>query len=160
MAQIVLAGQLSKSELLVASSVGCMRQIAALSRGLADKHGASVDSGWQMHVDGAIGELCVCKAMGWYWPATVNTFHAPDARDVFIRCRTRHSYELIVREPDPDGVYVLVTYEGLGYVVRGWREKRDVVGHGEWWKTHGGRPGAWFVPHDALRPMELLRVGG
>lgn len=138
-------------EVLMASQIGATRHIAALKRGLNGKHGCSPESAWQVHIEGACGEQALAKCLGIYWSGSINTFkHGGDVGCYQVRTRSRHDYELIIRPGDQqDSVFFLVTGLAPNYVVRGW-----IIGRNgrqdAWWKTHGGREGAWFVPQASL----------
>ena len=148
---------LDTPELKHAAAVGAARHVAAIVRGHRDQHGAEL-GGWSIHIEGACGELAASKALGRVWPAFVNTYRSPqgDLGDgIEVRTRSRHDYELIVRVADPDRPFVLVTGIAPFFRVHGWimggEAKRP-----EWLKPHGGREPAYFVPHEALRPMDEL----
>lgn len=148
--------RLSKAEMLMASSVGAMRQISSLAAGRDDAHGAA-GNGWQMHIEGAMGELAAAKAMGRFWSGTINSFGGADmGARIQVRTRSRHDYDLIVRDNDQDDhLFILVTGEAPEYRVRGWisgsESKRDC-----WRKSPNGRPEAWFVPASALHPLVTM----
>ena len=146
---------LSSADLTRAASVGAARHIAALARGLRDKHGALADAAWQVHIEGACGELAAAKALGVEWTGTINTFKRGD--DVpggwQIRTRSRPEYELIVRPDDPDdALFLLVLGVAPHYDVKGWISGREAK-RTEWSRSHGNRPAAFFVPHAALTPL-------
>lgn len=109
----------------------------------------------QDNILGACGEMVVCKALGWFWSPTVNTFHrvADIGRNVEARTTSRQDGCLIVRDNDPDDrYYFLVIGEPLTFRVAGWMKgseaKRD-----EWIRDPGVRRKAWFVPQDKLKPL-------
>ena len=102
---------LNWNECLLAHQIGGMRQIAAMKAGREDRYGFE-GAGWNLHIEGAGGELAVCKHKFWYWKASINTFKGEaDIGDwIEVRTRSRHDYELIVRPDDNlDRLYVLVT---------------------------------------------------
>jgi hypothetical protein len=135
-----------------------MRHIAAVKAGLKDRFGAE-QGGWNLHIEGALGELAMAKHLGLFWSASVNTFHAPDL-GAFIQVRTRssHAYDLIVRmEDDKTDVFALLTGVAPEYWAHGWILGVDAQNEA-WWKTHGDRPGAWFVPKQQLRPFRDLNA--
>lgn len=148
--------RLSWNEAHVAAIAGVNRHMTSLYNARNDQHGAR-DS-WDLHVQGALGEMVVAKWLGVYWDAAVNTFKRPDlGARVQVRCRSRHDYELIVRRDDADQqLFVLVTGQPPTFFVRGFMlgvdAKRD-----EWLKDHGRREKAFFVPHAALRSPDDLR---
>lgn len=67
---------LSISEGLMAATIGVNRHLAAVKRGLENKHGANSDRAWQYHIEGACGELAVAKSLGISWSGSINTFKA------------------------------------------------------------------------------------
>lgn len=146
---------LSWHESAMASEVGRLRQLAAIKSGLLDRHGYA-GQGWSEHIEGAIGELVVAKVLGIYWDGSVNTFSRSDLPGVEVRTRSEPYYDLIVRENDKDdAVFVLVTGKCPSYVVRGWLKGREAKQQ-QWLKNHGGRPPAFFVPQEALKPLKVL----
>ena len=148
---------LTLAEVHFAVTTGAKRQLEAMRMGLKDRYGAKPSEAWGIHIEGAAGEMAVAKALGIYWQAGVNTFHDPDVGDLQVRTRSRHDYELIVRENDNDKAdFVLVTgriptFQVIGYI-RGRDAKRS-----EWLRTHGGRAPAYFVPQAALNPIRNYR---
>jgi len=149
---------LNASEMLAAAFVGVRRHVAAIARGLADKHGLTGDKdGWGLHIEGAAGEVAAAKALGRYWSASVNTFKAGyDVDGIQIRTRSQDHYDLIIRANDPsDAIFVLVTGASPNFKVHGW----ILAGDGkcdEFVQSHGNRPPAWFVPQSRLNSIESL----
>lgn len=149
---------LSKMEALMAVNVGLMRHFSSLFAGRADKHGAR--EAWDLHIEGACGELAVAKVTGAYWDAAIDVFKRPDVGGLQVRTRSRHDYELIVRVNDRDSDrFVLVTGRCPRYVIRGFIVGADAKQQ-RWLKAHGDREEAYFVPHDALTPLTALRKVG
>lgn len=149
---------LTNREIDMAAHCGVMRNIAAI----VDKREARIPSDeahWNSHVEGALGEVAVAKVLGRYWSPSCNVFRAPDiGRNIGVRTRSKHTYDLIVRpDDDPDCYYVLVTgiapeYRVHGYM-RGHEARRDA-----WWKDYGDKQlPAWFVPQSALYDINDLR---
>ena len=138
-----------------AAMVGLMRQIDAIRKGLPDAHGCNPEDGWDAHVGGACGEMALAKTLDVYWDCSVNTFKSQgDVGGREVRTRSKHDYDLIVRESDPeDRTYWLVTGVAPNFRVHGWI-KGDEARRDEWWKNHGGRGYAWFVPQQSLWPIE------
>lgn len=149
---------LTWSECLLASQIGMLRQIESLKKGLPDKHGFD-GLGWDVHIEGAMGELAVAKYLGVYWSGSVNTFkNLPDVDSLEIRTRSKPEYELIVRENDSDdSVFVLVTGKCPKYTLVGCIPGAQAKSP-QWRKTHGGRPPAYFVPHSALLPVAEIII--
>lgn len=144
-------------EVMTASLVGVMRQVASLKD--RRNHIAGMDAiGWTEHIEGACGEAAVAKAVGVYWSSHVNNFTGDDLPGMQIRTRRRHDWDLIVRPSDDDHArWVLVTGKCPAYRVRGWIFGRDAKRE-EWLRDHGDRPPAYFVPAAALRDMSELEA--
>lgn len=148
---------LTGSEVLLGAMCGLQRHMEALRKGLPDRHGYEGD-GWGVHIEGACGELAFAKAAGLYWNGSVNTFKVGgDVSGIEVRTRSRHDYELLIRPNDhDDAAYVLVTGKVPDFRVHGWLSGREAKQHSEWLQRHGNRPGAYFVPHDALHGLAEL----
>lgn len=147
---------LTRPELLLGAQIGSLRHIAAVKDGRRDQHGFTGD-GWGIHIEGALGEIALCKALGIYWPATVNSFGKADAlRDVQIRTRSRNDYDLIVRDGDkPHERFVLVTGLHGNYMIRGWILGAEAM-QPQYRATHGDREEAYFVPAIALSSIKTM----
>jgi hypothetical protein len=147
---------LNSHEVGAAVRVGALRHWEAVRGGMADCHGFEGD-GWGVHIEGALGEMAAAKSLNIYWDGSVNTFKADDLAGIQVRTRSQESYELIVRPSDSDNAaYVLVTGKYGKYDVRGWIRGKDAKRE-EWLANHGSRPPAYFVPHQALKPIEELK---
>jgi len=142
-------------ELEQAATVGVKRACEALRDGRRNKAG-QVGVSLLDHVNGAIGEYVAAKALNITWTGSVNTFTSePDLAPCFeVRTRSLHWHDLIIRPSDEDGrVFLLVTGTmDTGYMAHGGIKARDGK-RVEWLKTHGNRPGAYFVPQSELIPM-------
>jgi hypothetical protein len=151
--------QLDRYELFNAAFTGVLRHLSSLYRGSPDAHGYNGEDGWTKHIEGAAGEVAAAKACNLFWGGSVNTFKGAGDVGIFeVRTRSRHDYELLVRPDDDDKrVFVLVTGRAPKFVVRGWMRAGDAK-RDKWKHSHGGRPPAYFVPHDQLRPLEDLLV--
>lgn len=144
-------------EVAMASHVGWMRQLKAMTAGKVDRHGYD-GAGWSEHCEGACGEMALAKGLRIYWDGSVDTWAAHDLPGLQVRTRSKHDYELIVRPVDADdSPWVLVTGKAPSYWVRGWMLGSEAK-RPEWMQSHGGRPAAYFVPHSALRPVDELRA--
>lgn len=147
---------LNWEELDVAAHVGARRNIEALRRGWAPHRRLGYHDlpGWQGHIEGAAGEIALAKTLNRHWSAHVNTFKVGgDVGAVQVRTRSRHDYELIVRDEDRDeDWFVLVTGTAPAFRVHGYIRGRDAK-RPEWRQEHGGFVPAFFVPHEALRAL-------
>lgn len=149
---------LTIGELHLAAQNGCLRQIESIVKGLPDKHGFE-GSGWNIHIEGAAGEIAAAKALGIYWGGSVNTFRSQNDIGKFeVRTATQSNYRLIVREQDKDSnVYILVTGSAPSFDVRGWVYGKEAKVH-KYLNAPVGRPAAYFVPQSDLRSIDELRL--
>lgn len=141
----------------MAAGVGLERQLRALADRRPDRHGfvpKDGDTGWSLHIEGACGEVAVAKVLNRFWNGSVDSFKSGgDVGDVQVRTRSRHEYELIVRQDDRDSdVFILVTGRAPTFRVVGYILGRDAK-RPEFEQRHGNRPAAYFVPHSVLTPL-------
>lgn len=142
-------------------AVAAERDGSARRQGLRDRHGASPEptKGYQLHLLGVAGEVAFARFQGLDdFVPTVDTFRSmPDVEDFEVRCRSRHSYDLLVRSDDEvSKKYVLATCEGISEVyVWGWAEGEHAKQE-RFLQTYGGREPAYFVPKRELQPLDLL----
>lgn len=153
---------LSLAEMLHGANLGVIRQYESFKSGGKHKHGfysSNLDP-LCINVQGAIGELVVAKARDTYFMPTVNTFKEADiGKNVQVRMRTKHEWQLIVRDDDdPDHIFVHVTGGGPTYCIRGWAYGRDVM-KPEYRQNHGNRIESWFIPEEALNPFQIKIKG-
>lgn len=154
------AVMLTRMEAAMALHVGVMRHMTSVFRGRQDRHGAALS--WDLHLEGACGELAYCKHAGIFWDGSIDVFKRPDiGGSIQIRTRSRHDYELIVRDDDADtDWFVLITGRMPRFEIRGCLRGADAK-RAEWRQTHGDREAAFFVPTKELLGVErLLRVEG
>lgn len=147
-------------EVELAALVGTKRQLQNLMKNRADKHGAPRDKGWQVHIEGACGEMAVAKWRRHYWSGNLGDLKADDVGRLQVRTAMEHNYRLIVHDDDADDrAFILVTGMAPRFVIRGWIWGRHAKRQ-EWWAdpTKGNRA-AYFVPQSALRPMARLSRG-
>lgn len=149
--------RLSPQEMMQGAWIGVLRQVKNVQVGRKAAYGAGVSNDWQLHIEGAIGELVVSKALGLYWSGALN-FRADDLDGVQVRSSSRAGASLILHPDDPDdAAFVLVTGINGEYVLPGWQIAARVKRQ-EFWMDRGrnGRP-AYFVPQSELRPLSELR---
>lgn len=148
---------LTPSELTMAAACGCQRNIEAIRKKLKPAYGFAEEYSWNIHIEGACGEVAAARVLSLFWSPTVNTFSAPDiSHNIQIRTRSSHTYDLIVRRKDnPNNLYVHVTGKAPEFLIHGYilgaKARRD-----EWEQRYGGRPPAWFVPRTALKAIDGL----
>ena len=152
---------LTNRELTMAAECGIMRNIACIIDGRKPAHGFDDEDGsWNVHVEGACGEVAVAKLLGRFWSPTVNTFHAADiGLKIQVRTRSRHDYDLLVRSSD-EASHAVVCVTGLAprFAAHGYMIAQDAR-RDEWVQTHGGRPPAWFIPKKHLLDIRDLFLG-
>ncbi len=143
-------------EYAMASEIGRLRRITALSRNSQNAHGG-VNLGWTEDIEGAAAELCVAKGLNMYWNGGIDTFKDPDLGiNIQVRWTPSHSNSLIVRPADSDeDYYILVTGQIPTMKVHGYVQGKYAKDE-YWLRAPNGRPPAYFVAKDYLRPIEEL----
>lgn len=147
--------RLSSSELITAATIGALRQITNLRDGRTAAYGSVEESPWQIHIEGACAEMAVAKAMNRFWSGALGALDADDVGPLQVRSTARRDGSLILHAEDRDDrAFVLVTGQAPTYVLRGWIH----AAHGkrkEFYRSDVRHP-AYFVPQNALKPMEQL----
>jgi hypothetical protein len=110
-------------------------------------------------IHGCRGECIVAKALNNYWSgAGVDYANEEDVGRLQVRT-TSHKSGCLIHRPNEghlDDPWILVVGEGDTYHLAGWMYGHECRRE-EWLRAPAGRPAAYFVPQDALRPIE--RVG-
>lgn len=141
------------------------------AKGTRNAHGMTAEAATSdLEASGHACELALSLYLDREWSAV--TRRSPDGGkalgpDVGDHLQVRSSdvprkrHHLIVRARDlkehGDVPFVLVIRQGRAFSIRGWAMCGEVGTIGRWWD--GGRPGrpkAWFVPEDKLRPIREL----
>ena len=139
-------------EIVLAAQAGIMRQVENCKLNRQHKYGANASeaSDWQWHIEGALGEFALAKALQLHWNGK-GRLRALDVGGVLdVRTATRPDSHLILHPDDPDDrEFWLLTGRNGQYVVRGWIMGRDGKRQEFWRDPVGGRP-AFFVPQGAL----------
>lgn len=150
--------ELSQTEWAVATTVGAIRHLKSFRDGRKPSHEYNREF-WTDNMEGACGELAVAKAFRLYWAGSVDTFRTiPDVGRLEVRTTSYQTGRLIHRPNEaPDRPFVLLTGRSPAFIIRGWILGEDAR-RAEWWDDPNGRPPAWFVPQDALRPMAELEL--
>jgi hypothetical protein len=80
-----------------------------------------------------------------------------DLPGIDIKTRSKHCYDLIVQKnEDPRKKFVLVTIEKQKTLIHGWCYGEEAMQEQYWADPARGRP-AYFVPKEALKPIESLK---
>ena len=139
---------------MTAAHAGVMRQVENLKNGLPPRYGAGHQMDWQLHIEGALGEMALAKHLGLYWPGKGERGQ-PDLVHsgwvVEVRLAKRDDYDLRLHPHDKDHArYWLMTGINGSYSVRGWILGADGK-KSEFWgdKWNTGRPAYW-VPQSEL----------
>lgn len=152
--------ELTLAEALHAATVGTLRHYESVSAG--HKHIAGFDAekknSFSLNVEGVFAEIAAAKALGMYFPASVNTFNAPDIGDKYqVRYSMNHDYKLLIRPKDkPDEVFIFVTGVAPTFWIRGWILGFEAKEYNEYQYAPAGRPPAWFIPVSKLQPIENI----
>jgi len=148
---------LTPPEMTLALMVGGLRQVTNLRDGRRDAHGARRDRGWQLHVEGAAGELAVAKALNLYWSGRLGCLRASDVGALQVRTTPCNGYRLVIHPEDPDDArFIFVVGMVPCFRLAGWLYASEGKRR-EWWDDPvGGRP-AYFIPETALHAMDTLR---
>lgn len=154
--------KISPDEFSIIVQVASNRAISALKKNLKDSVNRKRD--WvedlEMHVKGVVGEYAAAKVLGIPFTGSVDTFKSETdlSGNIEVRFRSNPTWDLIVRPTDGLDNKKVVLVRGLppGAVeVAGWIWGREAKRE-EWWKNHGNLKPAWWVPAEALRPMEEI----
>jgi hypothetical protein len=155
----VIEVKLTLAEMQIAAHSGIQRQLQNLKNNAQPAHGAGNKNDWQLHIEGALGEMALAKHLGVYWDGK-GKMRAPDVGAIDVRTRSKHSYDLIVHDRDDDARYINLLTGGNGqYRVHGGIHARDAKQERYWKDPAGGRP-AYFVPQAHLqnRPTQLTEI--
>lgn len=153
-----IAVHLDPWELALAAKVGVARTAYAMANGLHDAHGLRGGvTGWAIGVAGAVAELTVAKAVDRYWDGYVGPTepHRPDVGPLEVRYTPVPGGHLMVYRHE-SGPFVLVTGDPPALTIHGYINAADAK-RAEWWTVNRGPgSGCYWVPQDALRPIEEL----
>lgn len=156
---------LTWSEMMQAHYVAGQRIAMNIKNGAQQRFGA--DNGRDsdaLHLTACRGELAVAKALNLFWSGSLGDYQAVDVGGLVevraVNSKPGRRLSLIVHDDDKDDrPYVLAdTGHAPAIDLRGWMLARDAKRR-EWWADPSGknRP-AYFVPIDALHPLETLKA--
>jgi hypothetical protein len=150
--------KLTSQEIGSGVRIGGLRHYFAIAQDKKDAYGYDGEHGWQLNIEGALGELAVAKFLNIYWDGSVNTWKANDLQGIQVRTRSKNYYDLIVRDNDnDDAIYILAIGKNGVYNVMGWINGIDAKKE-EWKQTYGDRPSAYFVPQSKLNDINTLKI--
>ena len=151
---------LTSHEILHAAMAGVTRNVTALRDHRALENGRA-DSGWENHINGALGEYAVAKVLGRCWSPAVGVLDT-DTGDLpgnwHVKSTTRRNGRLIVRRQDPmEMTYALVVLDLPHVEVVGWIPG-EFAKLEEFWeeedRARGIHQAAYFVPAANLHSFE------
>lgn len=143
-------------EYAMAVNNAVLKTMGAIRKGYQNKHGM-VGRGWTEGIEGTCAEVAVAKALGIFWDGGVGEFKGPDVSDnLQVRWTDKSTNKLIVRDADRDeNTYILVIGECPEYNIVGWIEGTEAKQE-RYLFGPNGRPPAYFVPQEDLKPIETL----
>lgn len=144
-------------EYMFAAQAGFFRQASNVVRGRKDAYNFTGD-GYGIHIQGAVGEFVVAKALGLFWAGPGKLRGHDIGVSYEVRAGTEDWHKLILHPEDKDdAVFILVTGNALDYAIRGWLIGRDGKKPAYWCEHVKGRP-AFFVPQADLNNIHDLKL--
>lgn len=150
--------KLTPQEMMSAATIGAMRQLQNLRASRQDAYGASERSGWQYHIEGAMGECAVAKALNLYWNGNLGNLQATDVGELEVRTSS-YKGGMLALHPKDKNVSIFIHVNGVNgkYKIHGWcygkEGKKDIY----WNDLFNNKRPAFFVPNSILKPIEELR---
>jgi len=147
--------ELTPKEMMLASMNGQMRQV----QNLKDVYrpptmGCGHSNDWQLHIEGALAEWAVAKALGVY--PTGFEFGQEDVGGYEVRSSPNRNTLMYMKDTDKDdAIFVRVTGINGTYNLRGWITGREGKKFPKTDKYKKNRPAIW-VPYEALNTMDKL----
>lgn len=146
---------LTSAEWALANQVAALRQVSNEAVARRDAHGASVELGLDLHLQGAAAEAAVAKWRNVWWSGALNQLKAADVGSLQVRSTQHENGCLIVHPSDPDDdVFILAVGKAPTFRLAGWIRGSAAKDQGFWRDPTGKGRAAYFVPQSALRPME------
>jgi hypothetical protein len=151
--------KLTLPEMLSASNAGTIRQYASDQRKSEYSDGFTGEKMTPLtsHIEGAMGEVCVAKALGIHFPGSVNTYGKADlGDDIGVRTTNKENYGLLIYEKDnPNHFYYLVKGISPNYRVCGWIRGGDAKVD-KYLSPHvNDKITIWRVSESDLNPMTM-----
>jgi hypothetical protein len=152
--------ELSASQMMIANLVASMRQVQNIKENRKDRYtsttGGRVTNTWQKNAESCMAEMAVARHLGIYWDGNIGDRKAADVGPYQVRHTEYATGCLLLHPPDKnDDIFILVTGENGTYNLVGWVYARDGKNPKHWKDPVKGRP-AFFVPQDALNPLDQL----
>jgi hypothetical protein len=147
--------ELTFGEQAAAAMVGVYRQLESVRKGRKDKI-VSKESGYTIHINGAMAEQAVAKYLGVHWCNGVNTYSDPDILpNLQTKWRSQDDGDMYVPQNcNEEDIYVLVIGQAPAMRIVGW------IGASDAKKFPLEAPGGWKpafrVPQSELHPISTL----
>lgn len=153
---MAIAITLDWKEMILAAHAGVLRQVENVKKRQRPKYGAGNQNDWQLHIEGCLGEYAAAKILG-VFPTAFGKYGESDLYGhLEVRTRSQPWHSLILHDDDPDdAIFILITGVNGTYTMEGWIVCKDGRKPEYWKDPAGGRP-AYFVPTEALNPIEEL----
>lgn len=156
--------RLTEEEKRVAKEEGFRRQQYNEKKGLKgrDKGPTMGDDALRVHTLGAGGEMAVAAYLG----LKDHVFKETEAKrgsydlppNIDVKTRAKHYYDLACfLDESPEKTLVLVTIQSKEIRLHGWIWAEDAMQE-QWKKSHVPGRISYFVPKEALRPMQELKA--
>lgn len=153
----------SEEERKQAIEEGRRRQRVNESKGLRGRNKGAWrgDRALEIHLLGAAGEMAVASYLGLkehlYKEIEAKRGSADLPGNIDVKTRSKASYDLIVQKGESlDKRFVLVTIQEQKTLIHGWCYGYEAMQEQYWADPARGRP-AYFVPKEALKPIESLK---
>ena len=126
--------KLTAAEVLLASHVGCMRNVQSLKKA-TDRVEPEPRKYWQSNIIGAIGECVIAKYFNIYWSGAVGDWRAKDVGDFEVKTNEqiyKKNVLMVKKGNSPDRKYFLVAGNAFNYRIFGWVDGYDIMSEARW----------------------------
>tara|TARA_R110000803_G_scaffold72533_2_gene136219 strand:- start:548 stop:1060 length:513 start_codon:yes stop_codon:yes gene_type:complete len=123
--------KLTAAEVLLASHVGCMRNVQSLKMANEPEH-PDEKEWWNTNIIGALGELVIAKHFNLFWTGAVGDWKARDVYGLEVKTNQliypRKNILMIKKKrAKPDAPYFLVAGSDFNYRIFGWIHGSDII---------------------------------
>ena len=149
--------ELTLADVWAAATGGIMRRLNALKHRRVEIYRDGSIAAWNEDINGAIAEYSAAKYYKMFWDHTVGKIDMPDVGWLQVRSKLEIHFGLCITSKDADDqAYISVLVGIPTCYLCGWMQAREARQRQEWFRPANGKPGRWFVPPEALRPMHEL----
>lgn len=156
--------RLDECEISLGMAVGCWRHARVIREGLKAGHGEAGATDLVRHMNGALGELALAKALGVYWGGSSADFGKDgDVARFEVRTTSHERGSLIAYPNDPPGRLLVLVVLGptwariAGYISAG--NARLVGSPPPPRMVRPGSPQQWWVAQERLTPIGAAFAG-